>query len=66
MLKNLFQNTWKTRTCKIQTISELYTDYNKSKYSNNLKENFKSAKKFYETPYNKETTFKTTTTDFCS
>ena len=32
-----------------QTISELYTDDNKSKCSNNSKGIFKSAKKFNET-----------------
>ena len=32
-----------------QTISQLHTDDNKSKYSRNPKGLFKSAKKFYET-----------------
>ena len=31
-----------------QTISELYTDDNRSKYSKNLKDIVKSAKKIYE------------------
>ena len=47
-----------------QTISELYTDDNKSKYSSNPKEIFKSAKKNYEKLYTKEAISKATTTAF--
>ena len=47
-----------------QTISELNTDYNKSKYSSNPKAIFKSAKKFYENLYTKETASKAATTEF--
>ena len=43
MLKNLFQTTWKTESAK--SISELYTDNNKTKYSSNPKD---FAKKNYE------------------
>ena len=49
-----------------QTISELYTDDNNSKHSSNPKDIFKSAKKFYETLYTKETTSKAATTKFLS
>ena len=45
-----------------QTISELYTDNNKSKYSSNSKDILKSAKKFYEKLYTMETTSKVTIT----
>ena len=37
------------QTVKNQTIFELYTDDNKSKYSSNPKDILKSAKKNYET-----------------
>ena len=50
-----------------QTISELYTDDNKSKYSSNPIDIFKSAKKeekSYEKLYTKETTSKAPTTEF--
>ena len=47
-----------------QAISELYTDDNKSKYSSNPRDIFKSTKKNYETFYNKETTSKAATIEF--
>ena len=47
-----------------QTISELYTDDNKSKYSSNPKDIPKSAKKFYEKLYTMETTSEAPTTEF--
>ena len=49
-----------------QTISELYTDNNKSKYSGNPKDILKSAKRFYEKLYLMETTLKAATTEFLS
>ena len=49
-----------------QTLSELYTDDNKSKYSSNLKDIFKSEKKSYEKLYTKETTSIATTIEFPS
>ena len=49
-----------------QTISELYTDDNKSKYSRNSKDNFKFEKKFFEKLYSKETTSKFSATKFFS
>ena len=49
-----------------QTISEIYTDDNKSKHSSNPTDILKSAKNLYEKLYTKETTSKTTTTEFIS
>ena len=49
-----------------QTISEIYTDDNKSKHSSNPTDILKSAKNFYEKLYTKETTSKTATTDLIS
>ena len=49
-----------------QTVSELYIDDNKSKYSNNPKDIFKSAIKFYEKLYMKETTSEFATTKILS
>ena len=49
-----------------QTISELYTDDNRSKYSKNLKDIVKSAKKIYEKLQKKETISKNATTEFLS
>ena len=49
-----------------QTISELYADDNKSKYSRNRKNILKSAKQFYGKLYTKEITFKAATTEFLS
>ena len=46
-----------------KTISELYIDDNKSKYSSSPKDIFKSTKRLYETLYTKETT---ATTEFLS
>ena len=46
------------------TKSKLYTDNNKSKYSSNPKDIFKSAKNFCETLSTKETTSKAATTEF--
>ena len=59
MLKN---HTWKTESAK--AISELYTDDNKSQYSSNPKNIFKSAKKVYEELYTQETTSKAATNKF--
>ena len=42
---------------------ELHTDDNKSKYSSNCKDIIKSAKKFYEKLYTKETASKADTTE---
>ena len=44
-----------------QTISELYTDDEKSKYSSNPNDILKTLKNFYEKLYAKETTSKTAT-----
>ena len=44
-----------------ETIFELYTDDNKSKYSSNLKGIYKSAKKFYEKLYTEQTSTAATT-----
>ena len=49
-----------------QTVSELYIDDNKSKYFNNPKNIFKSAIKFYEKLYMKETTSEFATTKILS
>ena len=49
-----------------QTISELYTDDNKSKYSRNCNNILKYAKKIYEKLYTKEITSKAATTEFLS
>ena len=49
-----------------QTISELYLDDDKTKYSSNLKNIFKSAKKVYEKLYTKETTSKVAINEFLS
>ena len=49
-----------------QTISEIYTDDNKSKHSSNPTDILKSAKNLYEKLYTKETTSKTATTEFIS
>ena len=46
MLKNVFQSTGKTKSSKWKTKSKLYTDDNKSKYSSNSKDIFKSVKTF--------------------
>ena len=49
-----------------QTISKIYTDDNKPKHSKNPTDILKSATKLYEELYTKETTSKTTTTEFIS
>ena len=49
-----------------QTISEIYTDDNKSKHSSNLLTFSNLQKNFYEKLYTKETTSKTATTDLIS
>ena len=51
---------------KKQTISELYTDDNQSKYSSNPEGILKSAKKKKKNFYTKETTSKATTTEILS
>ena len=48
-----------------QTIFELYTDDNKSKYSSNPKDILKSAKKNYEKLYTKHTSTAATTEFVC-
>ena len=52
------------QTMQNQTLSELYTDDNKSKYSS--KDIFKSEKKSYEKLYTKETSSTATTIEFPS
>ena len=64
MPKNKFQSTWNTESVK--PISELYADDNKSKYSSNPKDIFKSAKTFYGKLYIEEKTSKAATTKFFS
>ena len=54
------------RNLQNQTISELCTDDNKSKYPSNPKDIFKSAKEFYENLYIKETTPKAAPTKLLS
>ena len=61
-----FQSTGKTKSTKWKTISELYTDDNKSKYSSNSKGIFKSVKTFSDKLHTQETTFKAVTTEFTS
>ena len=61
---NAFFKVLERQNLQNQTISELYTDDNKSKYSSNPKEIFKSAKKNYEKLYTKEAISKATTTAF--
>ena len=65
-LKNVFQSTGKTKSTKWKTISELYTDDNKSKYSSNCKGIFKSVKTFSDKLHTQETTFEAVTTEFTS
>ena len=65
-LENVFQSTGKTKSTKWKTISELYTDDNKSKYSSNCKGIFKSVKTFSDKLHTQETTFKAVTTEFTS
>ena len=43
-----FFNVLERQNIQNQTIAELYIDDKKTKYSNNLKDILKSAKKFYE------------------
>ena len=63
----VFFKVLERQNMKNQTISELYTDDNKSKYSSNPKDVFISATKFFETLYTKETTSKAAaTTKFLS
>ena len=54
----------KKQNLQNQTISELYNDDNKSKYSSNPKDILKCAYKIYDTHYIKETTSKDATTEF--
>ena len=49
-----------------QTILELYTGDNKSKYSSNPKDILKSANNFYKKLYTMESTSKAATTEFRS
>ena len=46
--QKFFLEVIKSENVQNQTLYELYTDDNKSKYSNNPKSIFKSSKKFYE------------------
>ena len=63
----IFFKVLERRNMQNQTISELYTDDNKSKYSSNPTDILKSAKKkFYEQFCTKETTSKTATAEFIS
>ena len=62
----LFFRVLKRQNMKNQTISELYTEENKSKYSSNPKDILKSAKKIYEELQTMETTSKAATTEFLS
>ena len=62
----IFFKVLERRNMQNQTISELYTDDNKSKHSSNPTDILKSAKNLYEKLYTKETTSKTTTTEFIS
>ena len=59
-----FSKYFERQNLQNQTISELNTDDNKSKYSNNPKDIFSTAKKINETLYTKETTSKAATTEF--
>ena len=59
-----FSKVLERQTLKSQIISELYTDDNKSKYSRNPKDIFKSEKNIYETLYTNETTSKGAITEF--
>ena len=47
-----------------KAISELYSDHNKWKYSSNIKDIPKSAKKFYEKLYTEETISKAAIAEF--
>ena len=47
-----------------ETISELYTDNNKSRYSSNPKDILKAARKFGEKLSTMDTTSKAATTEF--
>ena len=47
-----------------QTICELHTNDNKSKYASNPKDIFKSPRKVYETLYTKKTTPEAATNEF--
>ena len=61
-----FFKVFERQNLQNQTISEFYTDDNKSKYSSNPKDIFKSAKKIYEKVHTKEATSKAATTEFLS
>ena len=63
--KTLFK-VFERQNLQNQTISEFYTDDNKSKYSSNPKDIFKSVKKISEKIYTKEATSKAATTEFLS
>ena len=61
-----FLSYLKDKNMQSQTILELYTGNNKSKYSSNPKDILKSANNFYEKLYTMESTSKAATTEFCS
>ena len=65
-VQKLFSNYLKDKNLQSQTIFELYTDDNKTKYSSNPKEILKSAKKSYERLYTQETSSKAASTEFLS
>ena len=65
-VQKLFSNYLKDKNLQNQTIFELYTDDNKTKYSSNPKEILKSAKKSYERLYTQETSSKAASTEFLS
>ena len=60
----IFLKVLEIQNLQNQTISGLYNDDNKSKYSRNPKDIFKSPNKFYEALYTKEATSKAVTTEF--
>ena len=53
MLQNFFE-VFEIQNMQNQTISELYTDDQKSKYSSNPNDILKYAKNFYENLHTKE------------
>ena len=59
--KNAFFKVLERQNMQNQTIFELYTDDNKSKYSSNPKNILKSERKKKEKPYTKRTSTAATT-----
>ena len=66
MLKKAFSKVLERQNLQNQTRSELYTNDNKSKYSSNPKDIFKSEKLFYQKLYTKYTNSKAASTKFLS